>query len=541
MAFEPSPTSLGCPASSADVSASSVSLAVADATSAGATATLEIRASDDSELMPNRGVGYKQGIFEAHETEQCYMLRRRWFQNRTNDGESGHIHESDDILERRSKDQRRLNEFGHSEDTAEYHRRRKWYLESVLAQQRTVCQKEPEDGGRETQRWRVLLQVICIMICALSVWFSANSFLADICEDYGVTKSEGSLLTVLVNIGFCVGATSSGLAQLHDHVPASRLLLVGCLGCAISNALLVTGLPFQALLVARLLNGVAIAFVYPTLMRFVASWFPAKRRGFALGTVLGSLTVAIALPNLLKAALPATPWRGVILGTSVLALVGSGFTCGLSDGPYVAKAPAASCKNVLRVVRSSKWILVTLSYCAHNLELFGGWAWMGAFLESYIDERAGGSAGDSGKATASALAFGVVAVGCLGAPIGGLVADRIGKRRFICSVHIVSGVSIALLPHAAKVLPLPAVAFIAGIWGFTVIADSAQYSALLAEVLTDTGLLGTAIALSLALGFVSTAIGVFIVPLIFDQLGWEGAFACLAVGPFVGTLAILAI
>mmetsp|Transcript_88227 Transcript_88227/g.175263 ORF Transcript_88227/g.175263 Transcript_88227/m.175263 type:complete len:549 (-) Transcript_88227:265-1911(-) len=483
--------------------------------------------TDGTQLYP--------GLFEHGEDPLSYGLERQWYHQRIIGGP-----EEQWVPLRQ---QRRLNEFGHSEDRDEYRQRRQFY-QMVVTHEENLQESAHERRAQiplPPRAWRTLCRVMSIMILTLSVWFSANTFLTEICEDYGVGKQHATLLTVLVNLGFASSATASAVAQLPDRMPPSRLLLIGCWGCAFSNAILASGLPFAVLALARFLNGMALAFVYPILMRFTAGWFPPGKRGTALGMVVGSLTVGIALPNLLKAMFPATPWRFVVLGTSALAIAGGALAWNVSDGPFAERTLAFSTKNVKGILNNKNWHLVTWSYCAHNIELFGGWAWMGAFLQSYVDDQAGGNAGTSGESLASAAAFGVVAVGSIGAGLGGKLADRIGKRRLIMAMHLFSGLIIAILPSASSILPPVALFSVAAVWGLTVIADSAQYSALLTEVMPNKALLGTAITFSLAVGFISTAAGIFVVPLIFEWAGWNGAFPCLALGPLVGILLIFAV
>lgn len=480
------------------------------------------------------------GLFEHGEDPLSYRLRRQWYYEQIVG--SPETQTESPNRQAPSQKQRRLNEFGHSEDRDEYRKRRRFF--KLVVQEECPGNHAREPGSQtplSSQAWCTLCRVMSIMILTLSVWFSANTFLTEICEDYGVSTQHATLLTVLVNLGFTSSATASAVAQLPDRMPPSRLLLIGCWGCAFSNAVLASGLPFEVLAFARFLNGMALAFVYPILMRFTAGWFPPVKRGTALGMVVGSLTVGIALPNLLKALFPGTPWRVVVLATSALAIVGGALAWNVSDGPFAERTLAFSAKNVKQILQNRNWHLVTWSYCGHNIELFGGWAWMGAFLQSYVGDQAGSDERTSGESVASAAAFSVVAIGSIGAGLGGKLADCVGKRRLIMSMHLFSGVMIAGLPSASSVLPPVAVFSIAGMWGLTVIADSAQYSALLAEVLPQKALLGTAITFSLAVGFMSTAVGIYVVPLLFQWAGWNGAFPCLALGPLVGFILICAV
>ena len=78
------------------------------------------------------------------------------------------------------------------------------------------------------------------------------------------------------------------------------------------------------------------------------------------------------------------------------------------------------------------------------------------------------------------------------------------------------------------------------VWGFTVVADSAQFSAMVTE-LADQFYVGTALTLQLAIGFILTMVTIWLIPLVADTVGWQWVFVLLAPGPALGVLAMLAL
>jgi len=76
------------------------------------------------------------------------------------------------------------------------------------------------------------------------------------------------------------------------------------------------------------------------------------------------------------------------------------------------------------------------------------------------------------------------------------------------------------------------------VWGFTVVADSAQFSTIVTE-LADQAYVGTALTLQLAVGYTLTIVTIWLIPLLEDAVGWRWAFAFLALGPALGVLAML--
>ena len=76
------------------------------------------------------------------------------------------------------------------------------------------------------------------------------------------------------------------------------------------------------------------------------------------------------------------------------------------------------------------------------------------------------------------------------------------------------------------------------VWGFAVVADSAQFSTMVTEY-ADQAYVGTALTLQLAAGFTVTVATIWLIPLLQEALGWRWAFVVLAPGPLLGVLAML--
>jgi len=428
-----------------------------------------------------------------------------------------------------------LNGYGDRVDRQENMWLRQWHLEhraeAFLATQMPLQSLSRKDEWRRGRR--SLARACGIIVLTLPTWFSANAFLPKVAADYALDDSQAALLTVAVNIGFVVATTLAAAARLPDMFSAARLIGVGSLLCGIFNASMVLGIPYEVVLAARFMSGAAVCLIYPVAVRFLSTWFKATR-GLALGCLIGSFTVGVAMPNLVRALLPQVSWRMGVAVPSGLALCGLAVTCGMREGPYTPKKTRVSVKDLCMVVRNSDWLLVTIAYLGHSFELFGGWAWMGAFLQSRMD----GHGAAEGETMVQLTTFCVVAIGSVGCVLAGLLADRFGKIEIIALCNLLSGACLFMLPFVPRAAgPLP-VKLITGIWGLSVNADSAQYSAMITEVVPEDKA-GTAVTLSIACGFVLTAIGVYLVPEIVQGLGWEGVFPILGLGPTVGLVAIL--
>jgi MFS family permease len=128
----------------------------------------------------------------------------------------------------------------------------------------------------------------------------------------------------------------------------------------------------------------------------------------------------------------------------------------------------------------------------------------------------------------------VIGIGGLGCWAGGVLGDRWGRAETTAGMMALSG-ACAL---AIGLAPDRAVLAIGLVWGFAIVADSAQFSTLVTEYAAQ-AYVGTALALQLALGFLLTVVTIWLLPLAEDALSWRWAFAILVPGPALGIVAML--
>src|SRR3989454_4208199 len=76
------------------------------------------------------------------------------------------------------------------------------------------------------------------------------------------------------------------------------------------------------------------------------------------------------------------------------------------------------------------------------------------------------------------------------------------------------------------------------VWGITVVADSAQFSAAVSE-LAPRELVGTALTLQTSLGFLLTCLTIYLLPWVAARIGWRWSMSLLALGPAGGGWGVL--
>jgi len=131
----------------------------------------------------------------------------------------------------------------------------------------------------------------------------------------------------------------------------------------------------------------------------------------------------------------------------------------------------------------------------------------------------------------------VFGAGAVGSVLGGVAADRYGRTLVTSAAMVLSGGSALFI----EFLPMEwtfIIGLVALVWGAAVIADSAQFSTAITE-LSEPQYRGTTLTFQTGLGFALTVFTIWLVPQIEDAAGWGVAWATLAIGSALGTLAML--
>lgn len=378
---------------------------------------------------------------------------------------------------------------------------------------------------------RALIAIAVSQLFVLALWFSTAAIVAPLEEAWLLSSSETTYLALAVQLGFVVGALGFAVGGVVDAVPARRLFSISAVAGALANVTLLTLGPGDVAwaVALRFLTGITLAGVYPSGLKAMSGWFQAGR-GMALGVLVGALTVGSASPHLISGL--GLEWQGVLLTASGLALIGAAIMAlGVGDGPYETKRSGFEWRQIGSVVSNRGFRLATYGYLGHMWELYAMWTWTAAWLLASAEQR-GGATGWVSIAT-----FATIGIGGVGAWLAGRFADRRGRTRAAGLSLAVSGscaVVTPLLFGAAPVIVVP----IFLIWGFAVVADSAQFSAMVTEV-ADDSYRGTALTLQTAIGFLLTLVTIRGVPLLADAWGWQWAFPLLGLGPIAGIVAMV--
>ena len=382
---------------------------------------------------------------------------------------------------------------------------------------------------------RVLAVLAIAELLAMAPWFSASAVAPALARVWQLSPAGSAWLTISVQLGFVVGALISAIFTLADRLSARRLVAGSALLAALATLGVAAAGGIRLGIGCRLLTGAALAGVYPPGMKIAAGWFK-EGRGLAIGILVGALTLGSASPHLVRWAVSPTAWRIVLVIAAVSALAGGLLVLLVpNDGPFAAPSPPFSLSAAPRILRDRAVALANLGYLGHMWELYAMWTWIAVFVAASEHARRGAQADVTGLA--ALVTFAVVGSGAIGCWLGGKYADRCGRTLVTSAAMVVSGscaVAVGLLFGA----PLAALLPLLLLWGITVVADSAQFSAAVSE-LAPRDYVGTALTLQTSLGFLLTCATIYLLPNVAGAIGWRWSMSVLAIGPAIGVWAML--
>ncbi len=407
--------------------------------------------------------------------------------------------------------------------------------------------KTPEASSQTdtdlADRWRQLAGLAVAVLLAMSLWFSASAVATQLEDVWRLSSANKAWLTLSVQLGFVTGTLVSALFNLADRYPVNRLMAICAIFGAVCNGLIALAIPnqfassasgFLLVLGLRFLTGAALAGVYPPGMKLMASWFRSGR-GLAIGIIVGALTVGSASPHLLSAPLERwssefmglEPWRVVLTIASLSALL-AGLTAMflLRPGPLLGQASRFSWTYGLDMWRNEAIRRANFGYLGHMWELYAMWTLAPAFIASSY------AAAQWSNELARSVGFLVVAIGGVGCVVAGRLSDQLGRTTVTIASLLVSGSCAAFVGFLHD---MPAIATaVCLLWGFAVVADSAQFSTAVTE-LCDSQHVGTALTVQTCAGFLLTTVTIRLTPYLQEtRLGWGPALGLLALGPAFG-------
>lgn len=363
--------------------------------------------------------------------------------------------------------------------------------------------------------------IVLAELLGTSLWFVGTAVAPELATAWGLSESGRAALLTATQLGFIAGTLTMALTGLADRFPTHRFFAVSAFAGAILNALLALCESLPPALACRFAVGLCLAGIYPLGMKLVISWAP-QSAGLALGWLVGALTLGTALPFLLRGFGESLPWKSAVLVASTLALIAGALILFVGEGPNAKSGGRLGWGKVVAAFREPRFRSSAFAYFGHMWELYAFWSLVPALVLASLPGLE--------LSSKFLLAFAVVAAGGVGCVAGGYAGRRIGGARVAAIALAVSAACCFLFPFAGGTMSVLALL----VWGFAVVADSPQFSALSAAACPRDAV-GSGLAVQNGLGFAITVGAIQLAAALLPELGPRVAWLLLP-GPLLGLL-----
>ncbi len=369
--------------------------------------------------------------------------------------------------------------------------------------------------------------VIAQFFCS-SVWFAANAVFPDLILTRNLPAGLLADLTSAIQLGFIAGTLSFAIFTIADRYSPSKVFFVSALLAALCNmALLPKGLPVSGILLCRFLTGFFLAGIYPVGMKIAADYYE-KGLGKSLGFLVGATVLGKSFPHFLKSMTASLSWEWVMYGTSALSVIGGlAIITLVPDGPFRKKGQGLDPRAFLSGFKNRHFRAAAFGYFGHMWELYTFWALVPVMLKAYKEYF------QLGSLDISFFSFLIIAAGSISCALGGILSSRFSSRKIATTSLALSACCCLVSPLFFLINSLPLLIAFLFFWGLMVVADSPQFSTLVAHN-APLAYKGTALTIVNCIGFSITIVSLQCLEWLSNYMASPYLYVFLGIGPVWG-------
>lgn len=376
----------------------------------------------------------------------------------------------------------------------------------------------------------ILPVIVLAQFAGTSLWFAGNAILPDLEKSLSLPADGIGAITSAVQLGFIFGTLAFALLTVADRFSPSRIFFFCSIAGAVINLGPVIVQSYVPILIFRFCTGFLLAGIYPIGMKIASDWHE-KGLGKALGYLVGALVLGTAFPHLIRDLTSGLPWKYILITTSAVAAMGGlAILLWVSDGPFRKKGATFDPGAVFKLFKNRNFKNAAFGYFGHMWELYAFWAFTPFIIQYY-------NLLNNTSLNVPLWSFIIIGAGSLSCALGGHISLRYGSKNVAAYALLTSGICCLLSP---LIIQAPEAIFliILLIWGMAVVADSPQFSALVAQT-ADRAYIGTGLTVVNCIGFSITIVSIQIVSSLSLIIDIHFLFLVLALGPAFGLIHII--
>jgi MFS family permease len=376
---------------------------------------------------------------------------------------------------------------------------------------------------------KIVALIVLAQFACTSLWFAGNAILPDLQNEFTLSANSISNLTSAVQFGFIIGTLIFALLSISDRYAPSKVFFVCALAGAAANFSITLISNASLLFLLRGLVGFFLAGIYPVGMKISADYHE-KGLGKVLGLLVGALVVGTALPHLLRVFNGSFNWHFVIYATSSLAIIGGALIFFfVPNGPFRKQGGKLDLSLCFAVFKHKKFRGAAFGYFGHMWELYTMWAFV-PFMLIYYNQHQGH------QLDVALWSFIIIAIGGVACAMGGYYSKSVGSSRVAFITLLISGIC-CLISVASFQFPMFLFILFLMVWGMAVVADSPQFSTLVAQFAPGEAR-GTALTIVNSIGFAITIVSLQLLDVLLTYFDPKIVFTSLAIGPVLGLIAL---